>query len=96
MSCQIKIFLGLHLTKEIKMHLNQNSAWKELHSIGQGELAEVQNEEKEYIGQFIPNPLSISSLKDKEKEIKSLLQNFCPRLNLERHRLFVFTQLFIG
>lgn len=93
---QTQIFLGCHLTKEIKLHLSQSSSFKELKNINQSPLIEIQTQEKEYIGQFIPNPLPCTELKAKEKEIKAQLQHFCPKISFEKHRAYLVTQIFIG
>lgn len=95
MSLQIRIFLGFIQNKEIKIHLNQSLSWQEAKTIGQEELKETNWEQKEYIGLFIPSLLTYAQIKEKEKEIKTQLQLYCPKLNLDKHSSYLFPQLFI-
>lgn len=96
MTIQTKIFLGFVLNKEMKIHLNQNSKWKENKLIGKLLLTETHWQEKEYIGIFIPSLLSYTQLKEKEKEVKVQLQFYCPKLNLDKHSIYLFPQLFLS
>lgn len=96
MSIQTKIFLGYLLNKEIRIHLNQNSKWKENKLIGELLLTETHWQEKEYIGIFMSPLLSSAQLKEKEKEVKSQLQVYCPKLNLDKHSVHIFSQLFLS
>lgn len=94
MTIQSKFFLGYILSKELKIHLNQNSKWKEHKLTGELLLTETYWQEKEYVGIFIPSLLSYVQLKEKEKEVKSHLQSYCPKLNLDKHSVYLFSQLF--
>lgn len=95
MSVQIKIFLGFIESSEIKMHLNQSEVWKEAIVLGNPDLIEIQDRNKEYIGQFLPSLLSCAKLNEKEQEMKSQLQLYCRKLNLDKHRCYLLSQLFI-
>jgi hypothetical protein len=95
MSVQIRIFMGYLLNKEIKIHLNQNPKWKEVKLLGEQRLTETHWQEKEYIGFFIPSLLTYQQLREKEREIKTELQIYCPKLNLDAHSVYLFSQLFL-
>lgn len=95
MTIQIRIFLGYILNKEIKLHLNQSSKWKEAKIVGKLPLIETQWQEKEYIGCYLPSALTYIQLKEKEREVKTQLQNYCPKLNLDKHPIYLFSQFFL-
>lgn len=95
MSIQIRIFLGFPQNKELKIHLNQSSGWQEAKMLGQTNLIETNWQEKEYIGLFVPLFSTCVQLKEKEQEIKTQLQLYCPKLNLDKHAVYLFSQLFI-
>lgn len=94
MTVQMRIFIGFLENKEIKMHLNQSEAWKEAKMLGKTDLMETQDQEKEYLGRYIPSLLPCTELKKIEKEIKSQLQLYCPKLNLDRQHTYLLSQLF--
>lgn len=93
---QIRIFLGFLQNKELKMHLNQSAAWKEDKMLGALKLTEAQEKDKEYIGFYLRSLMTCRQLKEKEQEIKSQLQFYCPKLNLDKHHSYLFSQLFIS
>ncbi len=95
MSVQIRIFLGFLQNKELKLHLNQSARWKEELSLSNTALTQVQDHEKEYIGHYLPHLLTCKQIKEKEQEIKSQLQLYCPKLNLDKHHSYLFSQLFV-
>jgi len=96
MSIQVRIFLGCIQTKEVKMHLNQSAKWKEAILLGQTGLMENSWQEKDYIGLYIPSLTTYAQLKEKEQEVKSQLQVYCPKINLDKHSVYIFSQLFIN
>jgi hypothetical protein len=95
MSIEIRIFLGYLENKELKMHLNQSPIWQEAKMLGLGGLIETRWQEEDYIGSFVPSFLNYIQLKDKESEIKNQLQLYCPKLNIDRHPAYLFSQLFL-
>ncbi len=95
MSYQIRIFIGIIQNNEVKMHLRQSAKWKEDKILGTLPLVESQWQEKDYIGFFIPSSLTYVQLKEKEEEIKTQLQIYCPKLNLAPHSVYLFSQLFL-
>lgn len=96
MTIQIHIFLGYQQNKEIKMYLNQSHSWKESKLLGNATLSVTQWQDQEYIGLFISLLSSCSHIKEKEQEIKTQLQLYCPKLNLDKHSACLFPQLFLS
>lgn len=94
MPITIRIFLGFPQNSEMKLHLNQSKTWQEAKILGLG-LEETEWEGKDYIGTFIPSLLNTYQIKEKEQEIKSQLQKYCPKLNLDRHSSYLISLLFI-
>ncbi len=94
MSLQIRIFLGYHQNKELKMYLNQSKRWKEAKVSGLLTLKETLWENDEYIGLFISPMSTCALIKEKEQEIKRQLQLYCPKINLDKHASYLFPQLF--
>lgn len=95
MPIQSRIFLGYVKNKEMTIHLNQNPRWREGKTLGQTDLVEIYWQEKEYIGRFIPSLLNCIQIKKKEGEVKTQLQLYCPKLNLDKHSVYLLSQLFI-
>lgn len=95
MSVQIRLFLGVIVNKELQVHLNQSRIWKEAKLLGESSLMETHWQEKDYIGSFIPSVMTLAQLKEKELEVKTQLQNYCPKLNLDKHPIYLFSQLFL-
>ncbi len=94
MSIQIRIFLGCLQNKELQMHLDKSPSWKEAKTMGLLNLSETRWQEKDYIGFFISPLLSLAQLKEKEREIKTQLQLYCSKINVDSHTCFLFTQIF--
>ena len=94
MSIQIRIFMGYIQNKEVKMHLNQSIKWKESKILGELLLTETQWQEKDYVGLFISSSMTYVQLKEKEQVIKTQLQIYCPKLNLDKHSVYLFSQFF--
>ena len=93
---EAKLFTGFILNSDIRMQLNQNGAWKEKKLINEQELVEVAHQDKNYIGLFISNGQDYELIKENGKRIRSLLQAFCPTLNLDKQALCIFPQIFIS
>lgn len=95
-SISIKLFLGFHNHGEIKMLLNQSPLWKEAKLFQKQSLTETQFQEKDYIGFFFEAPLSYFELKEKEKDLKNQLIYYCPKLQVEKHKIILFSQVFLS
>ncbi len=95
MSIQVRIFLGFLQDKELKIHLNQSSSWQEAKMLSQSDLLETNWQDNDYLGLFIPSYSSCAQIKGKEQEIRDQLHLFCPKLNLDKHSIYLFAQLFL-
>jgi hypothetical protein len=96
MTIQIQIFLGYPQNKEIKMYLNQSQSWKKSKLLGNATLSVTHWQDQEYIGSFISPLSSYNHIKEKEQEIKTQLQLYCPKLNLDKYSACLFPQLFLS
>jgi len=92
----IKFFLGFHLNSEVRMYLNQSHAWKEEQLIHQHNVKETRYEDKDYIGLLLNSPLTTPLLKNEEQQLKSILQSYCPKLQMDKQKIYLFPQLFIS
>ncbi len=96
MSIQVRLFLGYLQNKEIQVHLNQSKRWKEALLLGSTELAETQWKDNHYLGTFVPSFITFAQIQEKELFVKTQLQVYCPKLNLDKHRSLLFPQIFIA
>ncbi|WP_213105860.1 hypothetical protein [Candidatus Protochlamydia amoebophila] len=93
---QIRLFLGYLLQGEIAIHLQQTSQenrqkWK-LEKIFESAYCN----DKEYIGFFTEELPTYKSLKRIEEKIKTQLQLYCPKLNLDKQKIQLFPQIFLS
>ncbi|MDP1879407.1 MAG: hypothetical protein Q8K60_00540 [Parachlamydiaceae bacterium] len=96
MAIEVKIFLGFLVTSEIKANLKYSSSWKQAILDTTCELKDIEKNQRHYIGKFIPQELTLKELKNEEEIIKKNLQLYCPKINLDQHRCYFFSQLFIS
>jgi hypothetical protein len=84
----LKLFMGVPLTSEIRMHLAGHSSQKLQQTIYRG---------KEYFGLFLQEPqIFLHQLHFSEQEIKKTLSSHCPLLETESLPIYIFPQLFIA
>lgn len=95
MAIQIHIFLGYLQNKEMKIHLYQSKLWQKSKMFSETDLIETKWQEQDYIGFFIPSLLTCTQIKEKEQVVKTHLQRYCPKLNLDQHSTYLFSQVFI-
>ena len=96
----IKLFGGILITSEIRMHLNQNFDWKNAQISafhGSDDLIEVRHGKSEYIGGYLDGitKISIDELPKYEELTTEKLLKYCPRLPRTSCHFYVFSQLFI-
>lgn len=96
MAIEVKIFLGILVTSEIKAHLKYSRPWKQAVLDSSCELKDIEKNQHHYIGKFIPQALSLKELKFEEEIIKKNLQFYCAKINLDQHRCYIFSQLFLS
>jgi len=95
MTIKAQIFMGFLQNKELKVHLNKSLEWKEAKIGLSSPLQETRWADNDYIGIFLPSTLEYHFLKKKELEIKSQLQSYCPKLNLDNHPVCLFSQILL-
>lgn len=93
---EVKAFLGYLKAGEVKIQLNQSTKWNRDKGINADLLTETTLQEKPYIGLWIPLPISYPELKNHEKKVKEQMLNYCPKLNLEKQTLCLFSQVFVS
>lgn len=94
----IKLFAGILITSEIKMHLNQNSEWKNAQISafhGSDDLIEVRHGKNEYIGCYLKERILLTEVTTYEEMVAEKLISYCPRLPRTSCQLYIFSQLFI-
>lgn len=97
-----KIFIGCHITSEIRMHLNQSIQWKNASILNSAssstpELQEIHYHGKEYLGLYSPNKtLTIKDLTTEQNNILYQLKKYCPTLEVENIKIYVFPQVFVA
>lgn len=93
----VKLFLGCLFTSEIRMYLFQNIAWKQAKITPEANpLVEIRYEGKDYLGKYLPTrSLTLKQVQKADEEILDAIRTFCPQLNHEALKLFIFPQIFI-
>ena len=96
----VKLFLGIQITSEIRMHLRQSLKWKESHlhlETHTGYLIETHFQNNDYVGIFVAEERQpFEELKQLELAVRNLLLEYCPLANTEKMPLVVFPQVFIS
>lgn len=93
---KVKIFMGFLQNGELKMHLKQSLDWQRAKDLNEGQLLESQHQAREYIGVWIDPPIQYEDLQKTEREIRSRLQLYCPKVKLDSHLIYLFTQVFVS
>lgn len=96
MTIQTRIFIGFLISKELDLHINQSDQWKEDKIQASSSLAMTDWENKKYIGQFAGCLLTYDELKKIEREARSQLQIYCPKVNVDKQPIHIFTQIFLS
>ncbi len=95
-----KIFIGFSLHPELRVQLNQSNAWKQSRIIaGQNpiEALEVRFNNKDYLGFHVNGSrCSWSQLQKSQELLKAALLRYCPHLNADGYKIYLFSQLFIA
>ncbi len=96
----IKVFAGYLVTSELRMHLNESQAWKNV-SVRQTpdplELKEAHYKDKDYIGIFFTHDtFTIADLKATDAMLRQKLSAYCPKYNADLAKICSFPQLFLA
>ena len=97
-SVTVKVFLGIALTPDVRMQLNQSHAWKtDQTTVKEGRLLEIRYEEKDYLGTWITEEHpSVVQLRSKEASVLEQLRSYCPELPVEKLKVTIFPQIFLS
>lgn len=96
----VKMFIGCHLSSEIRMYLNQSEHWKQATIMGSKrsneDLVEVHYQARDYIGCYLASEMTcLSDLRELEKVIKTKLRSYCPTFDFDHVKIAVFPQVFL-
>lgn len=94
-----RLFAGILITSEIRMHLNQDCGWKNAQISafhGSDDLVEMRHGKNEYIGCYLStNKIPLAELRTYESLTIDKLLTYCPKLPRTSCKFFVFSQLLI-
>lgn len=95
-----KLFAGILLTSEVRMYLNDSSAWKQAviaAASGTDDLIEIKHLKKDYIGCYLAeDKVRLHELEKYMQFVTSKLEEYCPQLPKKAFRFRVFSQLLIN
>lgn len=92
-----KLFIGLLITSEVKMHLQNSPFWRNAKAMPNEEhLIEVRHRGKNYIGCYLKEEgIQLKDLKKMEIMVTTKIGAYLPQLSLSNDDCVVFPQLFI-
>ena len=95
-----KIFLGLHLTTEVRIHLDQSLQWKQdraTSALSPNQIREIHHEGKDYIGLFVEKELpSLEDLNQVKCSVMQQMRKYCEELKVEKLKAALFPQVFLA
>lgn len=86
----VKGFLGFIQSSELKMHL------RKARNIEEANFVQTEHGGISYIGYPMDFPLNSQELKQMAEKLKSQLQQYCPKINIEKQKIVLFPQIYIG
>ena len=93
------LFLGIRLTPDVGMALNQSSEWAQdqISAPTEGVALKKQRfQGKEYLGVTLDSSAVITEdLFQLEKEIRTQVAHYCPKLNGNGLRMYTFAQVLV-
>lgn len=95
---QVKLFLGIAISSELRLQLSESSEWKQAKISHQShDLIETHYQNKDYIGLFLTHEkVCLAELKLIEMKILQTLKLYCPKFSSEKCKVLVFSQVFIS
>lgn len=96
-----KLFVGCHITPEMRLHLNKSKEWKQLAvtpmEIREIKIQEIHYQGKDYFGFYLSdNTAKVIQLQNMKATIQSILKNFCPEYHVDSPHVYVLPQVFIA
>lgn len=94
-----RLFLGVLVTAELKMHMAQSNAWRDAaFSAGGGghPLSVVRFQRKEYLGHYLAtDEVSLGDLEEASSAICALLEKLFPDFDVDKCTPALFPQVFV-
>lgn len=94
-----RVFAGFAVSAELKNELTQSKEWNLLRILplnDRKKLSLVRFESKEFIGVYLPDKqLTLLEISRVAEDLKDKLRTLCPKLNVAKPQLKLFTQAFI-
>lgn len=94
-----RLFVGFLFSKELKIQLLRNIAWKQARILQQSlenGLRQIHYENNEYIGCYLVGEnANMLELKENDMRLRKVLQDYCPEFDIEVLQLFIFPQIFV-
>ncbi|MDP1834846.1 MAG: hypothetical protein Q8K75_02860 [Chlamydiales bacterium] len=92
-----KLFIGCHLTPDIRMTLNQSSAWKNAKISIDGELKEQRHHGKDYIGLFVHGEhITLPHLREAEGLVRNKLREYSPTHNTDSLPVYLLSIVLVS
>lgn len=95
-----RLFIGFAVSAELKNELTQSKEWNLLRILPANDrkkLSIVRFESKEYIGIYLPEKqFTLVEISHIAEDLKDKLRTLCPKLNVAKPQLKLFTQAFIS
>lgn len=94
-----RTFLGIFISSELRMHLNQSIAWKHavITPMQKKSFKEVHCKGKDYIGFYLEkNMTTIQELESMQEELREQIKIYCPSLDVENQKICIFPQVFVA
>ncbi len=93
-----KLFAGFLLNPEIKMLLNLSREWKQASfTKNEGRLSEAHYQGKDYLGFYLsPEKITLVQLKELETQVRTRLKSYCPGLDADEIKMYIFPQVFVA
>jgi|SaaInlStandDraft_3_1057020.scaffolds.fasta_scaffold109419_2 hypothetical protein len=93
------IFIGYHLTTEIKIHLDGSTAWKHAQALTYHQdlfIRTIHQEGKDYIGLYLDKEYApLDELHTAQDLLADKIRSYCPALPAKALKPVVFAQLFV-
>lgn len=91
-----KIFVGYELNLELKINLDKSSLWKESSVSQSTTLQKVVFQNKNYIGSYLEfKNTTMKNLEEHAALIKSELERYCNKIDINVYNIQIFPQVFI-
>lgn len=96
-----KLFIGCHITSEMRMHLSKSKKWRQLSIIPietrEANIQEIHFQGKDYFGYYLLTDIvPTTELKKIKPHILSLLKIFCSEYQVDTLKVYILPQIFVS